>query len=464
MYYSAGSLLNPQLCDQQSLKVYSIALSDPSTLFQPLPLFYTEPQCSAGVGFNTTTTSDGLQIPSFVDDESNIKVKHGENTTLNFSQHVMHMDDSSSVLYQKIIHSLYVPPGVRVTAYENNPVTTPLATNNKFVFSPNTLVVDTCYQNQLLRGTRGYFFHYKENNNNQPTGFALQFTYWYDQWVKTTNKPSVDDFNYEIAEICRNTNLRHITKYWVVEIITPFKQLLRETCLTNKPLFIGNHDLRDYYYPQSSACDQLMTEFCRLNPSDASCKCFAQQLLLDNMFSQDLQISVLCFGHLVATDTTDSDKYKNSCAFNASAYKTNAMLQNTCQHTDCRQNNIDPNSGTMICSPIPLDMLTLFSDIKTKMDILNTSAKSVYEEAKAKFIATNFSNQPIEKVTTKKITVHETFSEKPRIGWIIIGIGILLCVLSFFITLIYSAYYTSTFGTDSLTLHNSRPPNIKNKT
>lgn len=419
MYYTSASQLNPALCQQQSLKVYSIALSDSSTLFQPLPLFYMEPQCSAGVAFNTTTLSDNLQIPTFNESANQLKIRDNSTNPI-LSSHV-------NTFTGKFIHSLYVPPGVEVTAYVTDPSIS--TTNNPYItFPSNTLIIDTCYQSLVLSDGSSFFTYY----NNEPGA-----NYWFNKWLDQSSN-SVAALNLSILSSCLNTNIRHRTPFWVIKIVTPFKELLRTTCLTNKPLYIGDHDMREYWYPQSLSCDHIMTEFCHLNPTDSKCACFLQQSKLDEMYHQDLAVPVCCFGHLVSTMST-------SCAMKSDAYKTSTMLENCCQHTDCSE-------SIKNCGTVPTKTLATLATIQSKMTKLNVSAQKTYDTAKQLFISKGNVNQSNSTTQTKTITTTEEFTQKPLLAWILIATGVVLCVLAFFITLVYSAYYTSTFDSNQLVL------------
>jgi hypothetical protein len=428
MYYSSATQINSALCQQQSLKVYSIALGDSSSLFQPLPLFYMQPQCSAGVGFNATSSSDKLQFPSFLDSSDPLVI----GTAFQFPSTTR-------------IHSIYVPPGVKVTSYKLNPSTTLDSANPKIEFGPNTLVIDTCYQNLKL-SNGDLFFAYKDG--------SMTSDYWYSKWIQQTeSKSNLTDLNFSIADLCQDDNITHNSTYWKVEIITPFKNLLRDVCRFGTALYIGDHDMREYYYPQSPSCDQLMFEYCQTPPTDPdnnTCKCYVQQQLLDKKFHEDLRVPVTCFGHLVATQT--SNKMFHSCANDSGAYKSKAMVDNTCQHTLCEQ---DADEHSIIhCEKLPKDMFTMLADVQTKSNELNIKAKQTYEKAKQTFIENQGVNQPTNLIESKTSYVAEEYTEKPKIAWIIILIGIILLVLSFFITLLYSAYFTTSFGTDQLILDN----------
>lgn len=420
MYYSSSTQINSALCQEQSLRVYSIALSDNSSLFQPLPLFYMEPQCSGGVGFNATSASDNLQIPSFLDHSSVIKI----NEYFQFPDTIR-------------IHSIYVPPGVKVTSYMYNPDTYTDSFNHRIEFPPNTLIIDTCYQHLTLEDGSP-FFSFKSG--------SMTVDYWYSKWLLQATT-STTDLNKSIVSLCQNDNITHRTKWWKIEILTDFKTLLRDTCLSGKPLFIGDHDMREFWYPQSPSCDQLMLEYCKSNPLVTSCKCYRQQSLLDQKFNKDLKVPVCCFGHMV---DDQPNAMANSCIMNPNAYKSKEMLSNCCQHTLCFQ-DVDAKS-TMNCSDVPHAMLSMLANVQTKTKDLNDKAKQVHAIAKQEFIARNGINQPISNTDSKTMSVSENYTEKPRIVWIITLIGIIFCVVAFFITLVYSAYYTSSFGTNQLIL------------
>jgi hypothetical protein len=467
-FYSAASQLNPTLCNQQSLRVLALSLSDANNLFQPLPLFYSESQCSAGVVLNQTMTSDKKQFPSFNDvmdctseypTQPNNCIKVTTSTEMNryrtvptnrlsLSQiNLTPFDNMTSNMFDSIqrIHSIYVPPGMQVTFFQNDPRNTPYTSNNHITFKSGQLVLDTCFQNlKLSNGTTSFF-----NFNNSSKQMTSDF--WFYQFL--SNK-SVAETNTNIQAVCDDTNIKHSAPYVVIEIVTSFTQLLRQTCLTNASLFIGDTDMRQFWHPQSSACDQLMTQFCSQNTSDTICACFEQQRKLNRMFSESLEVPVCCFGHLVANSMGDS------CSWQPSAYKTNHTLQSCCQHTECERLitniiGIDETQSNLYCTSVPTELVTMFQDIETKMKEKQTEAEKKYKQDKETFINSPslLTSSTSTTTSTPQITntqLSQNYTRIPNYIWIITIVGIGLLLISFLIFFYFSGYQSSSFDPNSI--------------
>jgi hypothetical protein len=143
----------------------------------------------------------------------------------------------------------------------------------------------------------------------------------------------------------------------------------------------------------------------------------------------------------------------SSCAFDPLAYKTNAMLENTCQHTECIKSHV---LGTMNCTDVPFDMLDTLANVNTYMNSFESQAKTSYEQAKQLFLAKGSVNQPLSKTIQQQVTVAEPFTQKPKFAYILTLIGFVLWLLGFFIHLWYAAYFTPALqDSPSIVLHSN---------
>jgi len=485
-FYSSATQLNPTLCNQQSLRVLALSLSDANNLFQPLPLFYSESQCSAGVALNQTKTSDKKQFPSFNDvmdctsdypiqTNNCIKVTSSDimnsyrtvsSYRLSLSQfNVAPFDNLTSNMFDNTqrIHSIYVPPGMQVTFFKDDPRTTPYITNHRITFKSGQLILDTCFQNLKLSNGSTSFFNFNDSNKQMTSDF------WFTKYLSieknpkdqynTTNDPDIitnlATVNKSIQDVCDDSNIKHSAPYVVIELITSFSQLLKQTCLTNAALFIGDTDMRQFWHPQSSACDQLMTQYCSQNTLDSICTCFEQQKKLNRMFSESLEVPVCCFGHLVANSMGDS------CSWQPSAYKTNHTLQSCCQHTECERLitniiGIDETQSNLFCTSVPTELVGMFKDIETKMKQKQTDAEKQYKQDKETFITSpslltsSTTNTTTTTPQITKVELNENYTRIPNYIWIITIVGIGLLLLSFLLFFYFSGYQSSSFDPNAI--------------
>lgn len=110
-------------------------------------------------------------------------------------------------------------------------------------------------------------------------------------------------------------------------------------CTKNTQYTLGsdpNNSLNRVWKPQSSACDQYMTNICStsdvtLSQYKETCACFTQQQALNVQYGPTLEVPVCCFG---ADPSGDINK---SCYFDTNAYKTGLMSRNCCSFAECTQ-------------------------------------------------------------------------------------------------------------------------------
>lgn len=129
----------------------------------------------------------------------------------------------------------------------------------------------------------------------------------------------------------------HAAPFLVVIQNEDFNTTLVSMCLNDKLVSLGTNSLNNVWYPQSPGCDRFMSNMCS-TPNTATsemCSCFTQQAKLEKLYP-GINISVCSFGSMV------SDSMETSCAFNANAYKTDAMLKNCVSFAQCVANTDNP--------------------------------------------------------------------------------------------------------------------------
>ncbi len=311
--------LNPSGCNETTLAEMSALAQQIGTPVPPFPLFFTNAQCGGAITgssfplyFLPIGCDPHVDIPpssanclrvitkaeySNGDHKLNAnQINYLPSGLTGFGNIFPNMSDR--------LFSWYVPPQYTMIFFHTNPSLSIPSTIGQLEMSGNYLQVDACRADlRLSDGSR----------------------FW-------SSDPSPSD-----CENAITSGFQPEAPWFVLIQNESFSNMLVQMCTQDREILVGTNTLRTVWHPQSTACDLFMTNLCTVGildnvitdvPLSELCACFTQSRALEAKFPK-LNVSVCCFGQDASGDIT------KSCAFNALAYKTDAILKNCCSFAQC---------------------------------------------------------------------------------------------------------------------------------
>jgi len=419
-------------CNQNVLSQMTALAGMIQNPIPPAPIFFDSSNCAAGGSvssasfpqyfFPSDCSSSGIPLPS----DNCLRVINGTDGSFDPlgdtgipAQFVNQLPIKGGTIGNifsdptQILFSFYCPPQYMMVFYNGNP-TLPntkksAAATGYLMVPPNFTFANTCEQLVTLNNGAPFLGY------NPSTGGTATIGNCRESWCgaalhKSSDTVPLGDYctipgaNYQTWP-----SLFHNAPYFVVVKTTDFSQIIYNMCVKNTSYYLGIGDtdnlLNTVWSPQSTACDNFITNLCNTSDLTASpyvetCACFTQQAALNNQYGANLNVPVLCFGQ----DSTGNSK--KDCYNNPNAYKTSKMAMYGCSFAQC-QTVVNNSPGIQARASPPGTI-----------------------ECQGNFV--NFPVVPQPAMSALPIYLHDISSNIPFYAWLMLGFGVFFLFLFIF--------------------------------